>query len=90
MINRDDSGAERPGLTEQARQRLRDELEILREQRRDLDGGQGDEDRANDFGDNAETLRRADDVARIDDRIKEITRLLAVGASGRRAPRTRY
>jgi transcription elongation GreA/GreB family factor len=81
MINRDDSGAERPGLTEQARQRLRDELEILREQRRDLDGGQGDEDRANDFGDNAETLRRADDVARIDDRIKEITRLLAVGAS---------
>jgi transcription elongation GreA/GreB family factor len=81
MINRDDSGAERPGLTEHARQRLRDELEILREQRRDLGGGQGDEGRANDFGDNAETLRRADDVARIDDRIKEITRLLAAGAS---------
>jgi len=81
MTDRTGSEAERPGLTEQARQRLRDELEILRDQRRDLDDGQGGGDRANDFGDRAETLRRADDVARIDDRIKEITRLLAVGAS---------
>jgi transcription elongation factor GreA len=77
MTNRTDSDAERPGLNEQARQRLADELEMLREQRRDLEGGQGNED--NDFGDNAETLRRADDVARIDDRINEIIRLLAVG-----------
>jgi len=76
MTDRTGSEAERPGLTEQARQRLRDELEILRDQRRDLDDGQGGGDRANDFGDRAETLRRADDVARIDDRIKEITRLL--------------
>jgi len=81
MTNRTDSDAERPGRNDQARQRLADELEMLREQRRDLEGGQGNNDRANDFGDNAETLRRADDVARIDDRINEIIRLLAVGTS---------
>lgn len=71
------SGSNRAELTEQAKQRLREELAVLREQRDELGGGRADEDRGNDTGDSAEMLRRADEVARIDSRINEITRLLA-------------
>jgi transcription elongation factor GreA len=76
------SGSSRAGLTEQAKQRLREELAVLREQRDKLGGGRADEDRGNDTGDSAETLRRADEVARIDSRINEINRLLAGGLPG--------
>lgn len=62
-------------LTEQARAELSQELDALRGQRADL-VETGDDQRAEDAGDNAEALRRADDVSRIDDRVHEITRLL--------------
>jgi transcription elongation factor GreA len=76
------SGSGRAGLSEQAKQRLREELAVLREQRDELGGGRADDDRGNDPGDSAETLRRADEVARIDSRINEINRLLAGGLPG--------
>jgi len=76
------SGSNRAELTEQAKQRLREELAVLREQRAELGGGRADEDRGNDTGDSAEMLRRADEVGRIDSRINEINRLLAGGVRG--------
>jgi transcription elongation factor GreA len=76
------SGSNRTELTEQAKQRLREELAVLRDQRAELGGGRADEDRGNDTGDSAEMLRRADEVGRIDSRIHEINRLLAGGVRG--------
>jgi transcription elongation factor GreA len=66
------------GLGEDARRRLADELSVLREQREALDAG--DESGTGDRVDDAESLRRLDDVALLDHRIAELTRLLA-GAS---------
>jgi transcription elongation factor GreA len=67
-------------LSEQTRQHLLAELETLNEQRSDL-GSLGNDDAVFDSGDAAEQIRRIDDANRIDDRIKEIKRLLAGGAS---------
>jgi transcription elongation factor GreA len=67
-----------PELTEQTRQHLREELDVLREQRDEL--GPLSDEVAGDGADSAEQLRRADDAARIDVRITEINRLLAGGS----------
>jgi transcription elongation GreA/GreB family factor len=69
-----------PELTEQTCQHLREELDVLREQRGEL--GPLSDDEVGDRGDAAEALRRADDAARIDARITEINRLLASGSPG--------
>ena len=66
------------GLSEDARDRLAEELSVLREQRQAL--GAGDEPGTGDRADDAEALRRLDAAALMDDRIAELTRLLA-GAS---------
>ena len=68
-------------LTEPARAELGEELDALRGQRADLMDNPDDQ-RVEDVGDHAESLRRADDVSRIDDRIQEITRLLSGGGPG--------
>lgn len=75
------SSGESSGLSADARQRLEQELDVLRSRRADLDSGRMSEDRADDEADSAEMLRRADEVVRIDDRINEITRLMAVGGA---------
>jgi transcription elongation factor GreA len=68
--------------------RLRAELTVLRAQLDQLRGEGAEDHRAADSGDRAEALRRADDVFRIEDRINEINRLLAIGpAPTRAAPR---
>ena len=69
-------------LNRQAQHRLREELAVLRAQREQLRGDSTDH-RASDSGDRAEALRRADDVFRIEDRIHEITHLLAAGPATR-------
>lgn len=65
-------------LTEPTRERLCQERAVLLRERSDLDEG-GSGGRSEDFGDNAERLRRADDLARLDSRIREINRLLVRG-----------
>ena len=67
-------------LTDQAKQRLRDELDVLRARRREIVDGLDDLDTAGDRGDGAETLRRREDAAQLEDRIGELTRLLAGGS----------
>jgi transcription elongation GreA/GreB family factor len=65
-------------VSSETRRRLEEELAVLRDQRAALGtepGGQAPGDRADD----AETLRRLDDAAMLDDRITEITRILAAG-----------
>ena len=69
-----------PDLSDQTRQHLLDELATLEEQRAEL-GSLGNEDAVADSGDAAEQIRRIDDANRIDDRVKEIKRLLAGGTS---------
>ncbi|MBA2324604.1 MAG: GreA/GreB family elongation factor [Pseudonocardiales bacterium] len=66
-------------LSDQARERLREELEVLRTQRGAVTDGLDEVDTAGDRMDGAETLRRHDEVAMLDDRITELTRLLAGG-----------
>jgi transcription elongation GreA/GreB family factor len=61
----------------------REELAVLRAQCDQLRGDSGQDHRAADSGDRAEALRRADDVFRIEDRIREITHLLTAGAAAR-------
>jgi transcription elongation GreA/GreB family factor len=68
-----------PELSDQTRQHLLEELESLAGQRGDL-GSLGNDDGVADSGDAAEQIRRIDDATRIDDRIKEIKRLLAGGS----------
>jgi transcription elongation GreA/GreB family factor len=65
-------------LTEESQRQLRDELEVLRTQRRELTEGD-DPTEVGDRADDAEALRRHADAARLDDRISELTRLLAGG-----------
>lgn len=77
MSNSTEAG---PELSEQSRQHLMAELETLNEQRDEL-GSLGNDDAVNDSGDAAEQIRRIDDATRLDDRIKEIKRLLAGGPS---------
>jgi transcription elongation GreA/GreB family factor len=69
-----------PELSEQSRRHLTAERETLTEQRDEL-GSLGNDDAVNDSGDAAEQIRRIDDATRLDDRIKEIRRLLAGGPS---------
>lgn len=69
-----------PELSEQTRRHLSAELETLTEQRSEL-GSLGNDDAVSDTGDAAEQIRRIDDANRIDDRVKEIQRVLAGGTS---------
>lgn len=66
-------------LNQEARGRLEEELGVLRGQRGAL-GTDRDEQGVGDRADDAEALRRLDDAALLDDRIAEVTRLLATGA----------
>jgi transcription elongation GreA/GreB family factor len=72
-----------PALDATVKQRLREELAVLRAQRDQLRGDSAQDHRAADSGDRAEALRRADDVFRIEDRIREITHLLTAGPATR-------
>jgi transcription elongation GreA/GreB family factor len=72
-----------PALDETVKQRLSEDLAVLRAQRDQLRGDSAQDHRAADSGDRAEALRRADDVFRIEDRIREINHLLTVGAAAR-------
>jgi transcription elongation factor GreA len=65
-------------LTDETRQQLREELDVLRTQRRELTEGDEPGD-VGDRADDAEQLQRQADAARLDDRIAELTRLLAGG-----------
>jgi transcription elongation factor GreA len=67
----------RGGFDPDTRRRLEQELADLRDQRHDLSADLVDEQPTGDGGDQAQLLERADDVARIDDRIAELTDLLA-------------
>jgi transcription elongation GreA/GreB family factor len=66
-------------LSDHARDRLNEELEVLRAQRRAVTDGLEDVDTAGDRMDDAENLRRHDEAAMLDDRIAELIRLLAGG-----------
>jgi transcription elongation GreA/GreB family factor len=68
------------------KQRLREELAVLRAQRDQLRGDSAQDHRAADSGDRAEALRRADDVFRTEDRIREINHLLTAGPGTRAGP----
>ncbi|MGH8901366.1 MAG: GreA/GreB family elongation factor [Egibacteraceae bacterium] len=68
----------RRALTSTARRRLEEELAVLCGQRRELGGGFG-LDPAGDSVDSATALVRADDLARVEGRIAEVTDLLARG-----------
>lgn len=66
-----------------ARQRLEEELVVLRSRRRELAAGLSDPDVVGDRADNAEALQRSDDLAWVDDRITEVSdRLARLDASG--------
>lgn len=67
------------GLSEEARGRLEEELDVLRGQRGAL-GTDSDEQGVGDRADDAEALQRLNDAALLDERIAEVTRLLATGA----------
>lgn len=66
-------------LSDHARQRLQEELEVLRAQRKALTDGLDELDTAGDRADDAETIRRVDETGLVDDRIAELVRLLAGG-----------
>lgn len=68
-----------PELSAEVRRKLDTELASLTAERDQLRGGNGEDHRAADPGDRAEAMRRADDVFRIEDRIRELTRLLTAG-----------
>lgn len=65
-----------PGLSADGRERLEREVALLREQRRELAADLSDADPVGDRADQAESLERADDLAQLDGRIKEIVELL--------------
>lgn len=64
-------------LSTQARQRLEQELAELRARYRTLDEAVFDTDGVEDRGDQAQRLERADDLARMSDRIHQIVEVLA-------------
>src|ERR687894_1620908 len=65
--------------TARTRQRLEEELAQLQARRAALAAELGDRDTVGDRADHADLLEQADDVAWLDDRIAEITGLLARG-----------
>ncbi|HEY6422609.1 MAG TPA: GreA/GreB family elongation factor [Pseudonocardiaceae bacterium] len=65
------------GLDPATRERLKSELAALRDRRRKLAADLVDEEPVGDGGDQAQRLEWADDLAWIDDRITELTELLA-------------
>lgn len=66
-----------------ARQRLEEELAVLRSRRHELAEGLSDPVVVGDRADNAEALQRSDDLAWVEDRITELTdRLAQFDASG--------
>lgn len=71
----------RSGLSSEAERKLTDELTDLRNRRAALADPET-EDAVADSGDNAEALRRADERARVEDRITEIERLVNPAAAG--------
>lgn len=58
---------------DRTRHRLDEELAVLRERRRELADGLGDQDVPGDRADGADALVRSDDLAWVDDRIAELT-----------------
>ncbi len=67
-------------LSDHARERLQEELGLLRAQRKALTDGLEDLDTTGDRMDDAETIRRVDETSIIDERIDELVRLLAGGS----------
>jgi transcription elongation GreA/GreB family factor len=67
-------------LSASARARLQEELKALRERRDGLVADSRALDTTGDRGDNAQPLVEDDEIARIDDRIDELSRVLAAGA----------
>jgi transcription elongation factor GreA len=67
----------RGGLSADGRQRLEREVALLREQRRELAADLSDDDPVGDRADQAVMLEQADDLAQMDERIREILELLA-------------
>jgi transcription elongation GreA/GreB family factor len=72
-------GQRAPELSGEIRRKLEAELSLMNAQRAQLRGDNAEDHRAAELGDRAEAMRRADDVFRIEDRIREITRLLTAG-----------
>ncbi len=66
-------------LTDETAQRLRDELDVLRARREELTEVPDGQDGVGDRADDAQNLQRLDDAALLNDRIVELTRLLAGG-----------
>jgi transcription elongation factor GreA len=64
-------------LSSQTRQRLESELAMLRARHRALDEAAFDVDAVEDRADQAQRLERADDLARLAERIRELSELLA-------------
>lgn len=63
--------------TSKGRQRLEEELARLREQRVELATALGEQDPVGDRADSAQALQRADELARVDDRIRELRNQIA-------------
>ncbi|GAB2995783.1 hypothetical protein GCM10017788_56850 [Amycolatopsis acidiphila] len=67
------------GLSDGTRARLEQELRTLRDRRDELTADARALDTTGDRGDNADPLREDDEIARVEDRIAELSRLLAAG-----------
>ena len=84
MNPNDDAGRAR--LNPATRDRLREELSTLREQRSALVASIGSDEPLGDTADQADALERADQIQRLDERIEEITDLLEMPAGTAGAP----
>lgn len=74
-------------VPDDARENIEAELARLRQSRdRMVAEFQGDRDTVGDHGDAADAIQRADEVASLDDRIAELTRVLAGGAPRAQSP----
>lgn len=77
MSTGDDAEQGRARLTSAARKRLGDELELLREQRRELAASLGGGGTTGDRADQADAIERAEELERLDDRITAVADRLA-------------